>query len=230
MKQDSLKKRIFALIVGLVINALGSGLTVSTNVGTNPWTAAELNLCPIIKLDIGWTMFLVGILVIIANQLLIRRFDWLRLVGEFIFISCFSYFIDLFVDMFNKLGVPHFPFYLRTILCLIGVVVFSCAISFYQRANIFMHPNDDTTNILRFLYMRNNVVRAQFINFMVPIAICLICYPFTKQLIGINIGTIFCILFTGPLIAFSDKFLWRSLHHTITRPQPKEITEKDLQK
>lgn len=130
MKQDSLKKRIFALIVGLVINALGSGLTVSTNVGTNPWTAAELNLCPIIKLDIGWTMFLVGILVIIANQLLIRRFDWLRLVGEFIFISCFSYFIDLFVDMFNKLGVPHFPFYLRTILCLIGVVVFSCAIFF----------------------------------------------------------------------------------------------------
>lgn len=226
MTQDSLKKRILALLLGLVINALGSGLTVATNVGTNPWTAAELNLCPIISLNIGWTMFGVGVLVIIANQFLIKRFDWLRLVGELIFISCFSYFIDIFVAMFNKMGVGKLPFYWRVILCLIGVIVFSCATSFYQRANIFMHPNDDTTNILRFLYLRNNVVRAQFVNFLVPMVIAGICFLFTHRLIGINIGTIFCLLFTGPLIAFSDKFLWRSLHHTITTP--KEITEKDL--
>lgn len=226
MPQDSMKKRVCALILGLVINALGSGLTVSTNVGTNPWTASELNLCLIIGWDIGWTMFAVGVIVIIINQLLIHRFDWVRLVGELIFISCFSYFIDIFVDIFNKMGVAALPFYMRTILCLIGVIVFSCATSFYQRANIFMYPNDDTTSILRFLYLRNNVVRAQFVNFMVPMVISFICYFFTKKLVGINIGTVFCLLFTGPLIAFSDKFLWRSLHHTIR--QPKEITEKDI--
>lgn len=41
--------RILALIIGLVMNALGNGLTVATNVGTSPWTASEVNIANFIK-------------------------------------------------------------------------------------------------------------------------------------------------------------------------------------
>lgn len=36
MKNNKMSTRISALLIGLVINALGNGLTVATTVGTSP--------------------------------------------------------------------------------------------------------------------------------------------------------------------------------------------------
>ncbi|HJE27069.1 hypothetical protein [Limosilactobacillus pontis] len=142
------------------MNALGNGLTV----GTSPWTASEVNIAQLVGTSVGLPMFCVSVLVAIVNQLLIRQWDPLRFFGEIGFIACFSYFVNVFVAFFTWLGVPHLPFLLRAVLCFLGVATFCCAISIYQRANLVMHPNDDTTNILRFLYCHNRVVVAQLAN------------------------------------------------------------------
>ena len=49
--------RILALVIGLVLNALGNGLTVATNVGTSPWTASEVNVGNLIHTTVGIPMF-----------------------------------------------------------------------------------------------------------------------------------------------------------------------------
>lgn len=152
--------RILALVIGLVLNALGNGLTVATNVGTSPWTASEVNIGNLIHTTAGIPMFCAGVLVAITNQLPIHQWDKWRFFWEIGFIACFSYFVDVFVALFTWLGVGRLLFLIRTILCFIGVATFCCAISIYQRANLVMHPNDDTTNILRFLYFHNRVVVA----------------------------------------------------------------------
>ena len=102
--------RILALVIGLVLNALGNGLTVATNVGTSPWTASEVNIGNLIHTTVGIPMFCVGVLVAITNQLLIHQWDKWRFFGEIGFIACFSYFVDVFVALFTRLGVPgcHF--------------------------------------------------------------------------------------------------------------------------
>lgn len=205
--------RILALITGLVINALGNGLTVATSVGTSPWTASEVNIANLIGTSVGIPIFCVGSFVAIVNQLLIRQWDKLRFFGELGFIACFSYFVDIFVALFTWLGVPHFPFLIRTILCFIGVATFCCAISIYQRANLIMHPNDDTTNILRFLYCHNRVIVVQLVNFIPPIIIMVITFLISGRLYAINIGTLFALLANGPLIGFFDRHIWHGLTH-----------------
>ena len=45
--------RILALVTGLVMNALGNGLTVATNVGTSPWTASEVNIAQLVGTSVG---------------------------------------------------------------------------------------------------------------------------------------------------------------------------------
>lgn len=72
---NTMPTRIFALLFGLVVNALGNGLTVSTNMGAAPWTAAEVNLASLFHVSVGLMMFIVGVLVAVANQLLIRQWD-----------------------------------------------------------------------------------------------------------------------------------------------------------
>ncbi|WP_367329325.1 hypothetical protein [Limosilactobacillus sp.] len=187
------------------MNALGNGLTVATNVGTSPWTASEVNIAQLVGTSVGLPMFCVGVLVAIVNQLLIRQWDPLRFFGEIGFIACFSYFVNVFVAFFTWLGVPHLPFLLRAVLCFLGVATFCCAISIYQRANLVMHPNDDTTNILRFLYCHNRVVVAQLVNFIPPIVIMVVTFLIS--------GHLFALLANGPLIGFFDRHVWHGLTH-----------------
>lgn len=212
-KNNTMPTRLFALVVGLVVNALGNGLTVATNMGAAPWTAAEVNLAYMAHVSVGLMMFFVGVLVAITNQLLIRQWDKWRFCGEVAFIAGFSYFIDVFIALFNWLKVPQLAIWWQTLLCLVGIVVFCTAISLYQRANLIMHPNDDTTNILRFLYFKGRVGTAQLVNFMVPIIMIAITWIITRHIYSVNIGTLLCILFNGPLIGQADQHVWHGLHH-----------------
>lgn len=70
--------RVLALVIGLVLNAMGNGLTVSTAMGTSPWTASEVNIAAIVGTPVGLPMFIVGVLVATANQILIHQWDKLR--------------------------------------------------------------------------------------------------------------------------------------------------------
>lgn len=222
---DSKQKRLTALIVGLLLNAFGNGLTISTNVGTAPWGASEVNLAHILHTSIGLSMFMVGVLVACVNQLLIHRFDFPRFAGEIVFISFFSYFVNIFTVVFTKLGIANLPLVFRYVICFLGIIILCCSISFYQRANLIMHPNDDTTNILRFMYCHNKVIRAQLLNFLVPVIVMTVCFFLTHHLYAVNVGTVICLFANGPLIAFADKHLWHSLHHNIKKPH--HITDRN---
>lgn len=82
---------------------------------------------------------MVGLAVAVINQLLLKKKDFLSFAGEVAFIASFSCFINLF----TRIAVGFF-----------GIAILGVSISFYQRANLIMHPNDSTTNILRFLYLK----------------------------------------------------------------------------
>lgn len=210
---NTMGTRVFALLSGLVVNAFGNGLTVATNMGAAPWTASEVNLAALMGTSVGMVMFIVGVLVAVTNQLLIRQWDKWRFWGEVAFIAGFSYFIDVFIAFFDWLKIPQWPMIIRILLCFLGIVIFCAAISLYQRANLIMHPNDDTTNILRFIYFKGRVTTAQLVNFLVPIVIILITWLISHQIYSVNIGTLLCIFCNGPLIGFFDHHLWLGLHH-----------------
>lgn len=76
-----------------------------------------------------------------------------------------------------------------------------------------MHPNDDTTNILRFVYLHGNATAAQLVDFVPPILAIFISWQATGAVLGINVATIFSILFNGVIIAWSDTHIWPQLKH-----------------
>lgn len=50
---DPLPRRLAALTFGLVLNAFGNGITISSNIGTAPWGASEVNLAHIFHTSIA---------------------------------------------------------------------------------------------------------------------------------------------------------------------------------
>ncbi|HCD06667.1 hypothetical protein [Companilactobacillus crustorum] len=198
---------------GLILNAFGNGLCISANMGSGLWTASAVNLNKWLGWNTGLLLFIIGVINAITNQFLIKRFDGKRLVGEGLYVLFFSYFVNIFTDLLNMVGVPSLPIVIRAILSCLGVAFFCVAISLYQRANIVMHPNDDTTNILRFLYLKGNSTAAQIIDFIPPIIIIIVAGLAVHNVYSVNVGTIFSFIFNGILIASADKFIWPSLKH-----------------
>lgn len=210
---NSMPTRIFALVLGLVINAFGNGLTIATNMGSAPVTASAVNLAHFLHLSVGLMIFAIGAITAVINQILIRQWDGWRFFGELVFVSSFGYFVNFSASLFSRLGIPKLLIIARIFLCLLGIVIFCTAISFYQRANLVMHPNDDTTNILRFLYFKGHVEIAQLVSFVVPILIIITTTILTHHIYAFNIGTLFCILFNGALIGWADRHVWHGLSH-----------------
>lgn len=211
--KNSIQTRIVGLVSGLVLNAFGNGLCISANMGSGLWTASAVNMNKWFGWNTGLLLFIIGVMNAIINQFLIKRFDGKRLVGEVLYVMFFSYFVNVFTNLLNMIGVPSLPIVIRTILSCLGVVFFCIAISLYQRANIVMHPNDDTTNILRFLYLKGNSTAAQLIDFIPPIIIIIISGIAIHNVYSVNIGTLFSFVFNGILIATADKWIWPALKH-----------------
>ncbi len=181
--------------------------------GSGIWTAAAVNLNEWLGINVGVMLFIFGVLNATTNLILIKRLDVKRFVAEVLYITFFSYFVDVFTNLLTTLGVQQLPMLIRTILSFTGVACFCVAISLYQRANIVMHPNDDTTNILRFMYLKGNSTAAQIIDFVPPIIIVLIAFIATRSIYAVNVGTLFSILLNGVIIAEADKLIWPSLKH-----------------
>ncbi|GEO44244.1 membrane protein [Companilactobacillus alimentarius] len=195
------------------MNAFGNGLCISADMGSGLWTAAAVNLNKWFAINIGLVLFIFGVVNALTNQFLIKHFDGRRLVGQILYVLFFSYFVDIFTNLLTAVGVPNLPIVVRAILSCLGVVFFCVAISLYQRANIVMHPNDDTTNILRFFYLKGNSTKAQIIDFLPPIIIIVIAAFAIHNVYSVNIGTLFSFMFNGILIATADKIIWPQLKH-----------------
>ncbi|MQS90232.1 hypothetical protein [Companilactobacillus mishanensis] len=203
-------------MIGLVLNAFGNGLCIAANMGSGIWTAAAVNMNMWFGVDTGLLLFIVGVLNALTNQVLLKHWDTRRFIGQVFYVMFFSYFVDIFTDLLTSIGVPRLPIVARGFLSCLGVVIFCIAISLYQRANIVMHPNDDTTNILRFDYLKGNATASQLIDFVPPIIIIIITFIFTHNIYSINIATVFSLVLNGVLIAWSDKLIWSHLKHNFS--------------
>lgn len=211
--KNSIQTRIIGLVSGLILNAFGNGLCISADMGSGLWTASAVNLNKWFAINTGLVLFIFGVVNALTNQFLIKHFDGRRLVGQILYVLFFSYFVDIFTNLLTAVGVPNLPIVVRAILSCLGVVFFCVAISLYQRANIVMHPNDDTTNILRFFYLKGNSTKAQIIDFLPPIIIIVIAAFAIHNVYSVNIGTLFSFMFNGILIATADKIIWPQLKH-----------------
>lgn len=205
--------------MGLLLNASGNALAVSANMGSGLWTASAVNLSNWLGINIGIILMIIGVINTLTNQVLIRHFDLPRLIGEIIYAMFFSYFVSFFVSFFNAMGIGGLNLFWRTVLSISAIVIFCIGISLYQRANIVMHPNDDTSNILRFLYLKGNATASQLVDFIPPFIVIIITFIFTHQVLSVNIGTLFSIFGNGFFIAMSDKLVWPHLKHNFRTKQ-----------
>ncbi|KRN29327.1 hypothetical protein IV38_GL000210 [Lactobacillus selangorensis] len=200
-------------IISLLLNTFGNGLTVALNLGSALWTASAVNLMHLIHLNLFTILMLYGILVVIANALLLEQLDWTRMVGNFIFMLPYSYLVGLFTHLLLQTPINSLPLWLKVILDLFGISLVAIAISIYQRVNWVLHPNDDLMQIIRFKFCHGRAALAMWLSIVPPVVIMVFCWLLDHQLYAVNIGTLVALFFQGAIIGWSDRHVFPALKH-----------------
>ncbi|MCH4168504.1 MAG: hypothetical protein LKF42_04565 [Streptococcaceae bacterium] len=205
---------IFFLFISLLMNSIGNGLTVATNMGSPVWTASAANIAYFFDASIGTVLIIYGIVQIFINCLLLMEINPHRIIGNLIFIGFFGPLVAIFKNFFlYYLDVGSAPLLLRIILVFIGITMVAIAVSIYQRVNLILHPGDEMTNIIRFKYTNGNAQTAQLINFLIPVIVIFLIGIVSHYLVAVNIGTLFALLGQGIIIGLADRLIFSKLSH-----------------
>lgn len=215
LRKPTLYESFFYFTLSLLINAIGNGLTVATNMGSSMWTASAANIAYDFNFSISWVLIIYGASQIFINILLTKTIALSRILGNIIFISFFGPFVGIFKQLFLSLGFTHLPLSAKIFFDIIGICFIAIAISIYQRLNIILHPGDEMTNILRFKYFNGNAKLSQWTNFSIPVFVIIILTIIFKQIVAVNIGTAVALFFQGTLIAYGDKLIFPKLTHRL---------------
>lgn len=202
-------------IFSILLNAFANALTVATNLGSAIWTASAVNLAAFTHIGLGVILFAYGFIVIFLNAILLRQLNWRRVIGNLIYISPFSYFVQQFTALLEKAGIMSLGLPARIVLDIIGVVLIGVAVSIYQRVKLILHPNDDLSYILRFNFFNGNAAIAQYVSYILPIIVLLACWFLTGNLLAFNIGTVISLISQGPVTGWADQHIFRWLKHRL---------------
>lgn len=186
--------------LSIIINSFGNALTVALNLGSPLWTATCVNVSQTIHWSLG-------------NIMVIRKID-LKLIGKsIIFMVLFSYLVSWLSSILKHSLVMTMNLPMRILFDLFGICLVSLGVSMYQRVNWMLHPADDLMQIVRFKFFNGNSTKAMFAVYLPAIIIVAITFLISHQIVAINIGTIFGLLFQGPMIGICDRICFKRLKH-----------------
>jgi len=211
--KEKFKSRLVYLTFAIVLDAFANSLMINSEMGSAVWTASAVNISKLLHSSYGTTLFVYAVIVTIANQFLLGKFDGHIFVSNLIFSLPFSYLVGFFSMILDPLQLNQWPIYLRLLTDILGLIGVSVGTSIYQRCNLIQHPNDELAYLLRFKYLHGSAGWGQLISYTPPVIIMVICYFMTGKILSVGVGTILAMFCQGMIIGFSDKIVLPSLKH-----------------
>lgn len=221
IEKNGIKRRLSAieiisyLTISIILNSLSNGLAVVPNLGSAVWTASAVNLQSQLQIGLGTILFIYAIIVQIINIVIIHKFNWQMTFSNLIFAFLFSYFVQIWTFFLFKLDINHWSFSWRLAIDVLGIFGIAIATSIYQRVDLMLHTNDELSYLIRFKLVHGSAAGGQYLSYIIPLLMIVYCYLHSGKLLSIGIGTIFALLFQGPLMGVADKFVFPHLKHRI---------------
>ena len=207
------KVRLGYLIFAIVLDAFSNAVMIDSNMGSAVWMSSAVNISAFLHSPYGTTLFVYAVIVTIANQILLRKFDSHIFISNLLFSFPFSYLVGIFSNVLNPLNMSQLPFIIRLLINILGLIGVSIGTSIYQRCNLIQHPNDELAYLLRFKYLHGSAGWGQLLSYTPPVVIMIICFVLTGNILSVGIGTILAMFFQGVIIGISDKIVVPSLKH-----------------
>ena len=224
MKAKSILVRYGISTLGLVVVALGVGLSIKSNLGIAP-----LSCIPTI-LSLRWPQISVGtftwgfnLLFIILQAIILRKdFKW-ELVLQVLPILIFGYLVDGAIWLFDALEAPATNYLVQMAHCLAAVVLTAVGIRLEVVGKGWILPADSTLNVL------TQRTRAKFSTIKVVMDVALVAITAILALLFFGLltgndttnvireGTVIQAVLTGLCMKLTDPLLDRLFEPVVAK-------------
>lgn len=201
-------KKILVLVIAVVLNALGQSLMAQTEFGMTAWGMASVNLNAYLNITLGTAFVILSVGSYIVATLLRRRFLYKEMIESFLFLFFFGAFTDVFIYLIPNMSLE--PVFTRFLVNFTGLLILLFSISLHLKVNRAIHPMD--------VYLREIQTKVKSIRYGTYIAygsafvIGTLFGILNKELLGINIGTIYTLLLSGLIFDFYSNHLLKNVH------------------
>lgn len=199
----SIKKKLWFLFVSIFLNSLGGALTVIANVGVSPWSAAGINMENYLSISFGTALLISSLILQIIVVVVEKNIPFKRIVFDFLYMFVYSYGVDAWLYAFKGLHIESVA--MNYAIFFIGMIFVAIAISIYVKLDIVLHPIDLFYKMLRDRFFNGNVVKAQLINYGIPIVLAILFGILDHDIVALSIGTIIYFLLFGKVLDTIDK-------------------------
>lgn len=205
-------KRFIIYVAGIIVLAFGITLNTKTGLGVSPIVSVAYSVSEITDIPLGIMTFLWYMIMIALQAALLRKdfkvYQLLQIGASFLT----SWFIGLF-----DLALPEVnSLWARILLLAAAIVITAVGVVLTVGMDVVPNPADGFAGVLgaklgkglgfgKNVFDLSSIVIAGAVGFI-----------FRGQLIGIGLGTVFTMIFTGRVIAFihkrSGNFFWDIAH------------------
>lgn len=194
--------------LGIILNSIGNSLTIVTNLGSLLWPASIVNMMHALHWTMFDSIFTEGIIVSILTEILEERSSWKEWREELIFLLPYSFFMQLFANIWRIWRIDQLPIIIRSVVDLIGLFISFAGLAMYSECAWCFHPHDALSSCLK---RRLSPKFMKLFNIIVPLVIIFLCSFKNHTIFALHIGTIIGLLiqtrFTGFCQIKYDKYL-----------------------
>ncbi len=199
-------KRVFwrtlFYVGGLILLALGVTLNTKTDLGVSPIISMPFSIANIWKLDFGVTTFAVYSLFVVIQFLLKgKNREWRDLL-QVPFAFAFSALLTLFEGLFDFAGSPLF---VRILWMLAGILLTGAGAAMVVDMKLVPNPADGLAQAVGDALRRDMGFGKNVIDLISVGITVLLGLLFAHKLIGVGIGTIAAMIFTGRVVALFNR-------------------------
>lgn len=201
----SIQKKLWYLFVSIFLNTLGGALTVIANVGVSPWSAAGINMEYYFSVSLGTALLISSVILHVIVILVEKNIPVRRIIFDFLYMFLYSYGVDSWLYVLKHWHVESVA--MNYVIFFVGMVLVAISISIYVKLDIVLHPIDLFYKMLRDRFFGGSVVKAQLINYGIPIFLAVFFGLLNHNIEALSIGTIIYFLIFGKILATVDKEL-----------------------
>ena len=213
--------------LGLVVVALGVGLSIKSNLGIAPLSCIPTVLClRLPHISIGTFTWVFNLLFIVLQAFILRKdFKW-KHVMQVLPIFIFGYLVDAAVWLFDAIDAPATNYWMQLLLCLLAVLLTAVGIRLEVVGQGWILPADNTLHVITLRTKMSFSVVKVIMDISLVVITVLLALLFFGLLTGnghtmvVREGTLIQALLTGLCMQVTDPIINQWLGPVVKRYTP----------
>lgn len=189
------KRRLIGMILGNILIGIGVSVFKLSGMGNDPYSAMCLSVSNTLKLSYSTYMITLNCFIFIIELIFGRKYIGLGTIVNWFLVG---YVVEFFIWLTNTFITPPEAFLMRLPIVILGVIILSLGVSFYQTSDAGIAPYDSLS-----LISRDRLPIPYFWCRIFFDALCTVVTLLTGGLIGL--GTFICAFGLGPIIHFFNE-------------------------